>query len=715
MLNNTKKYNDMTNAVKIFKSESNKKIELSYLKFLTKNYKTKLFFTNSTSTDGSNIYIYVDHPYIINPKNNALEKTFEELQFDKKYLDNKFTLLKLHCRGNLVHEAGHILFNDFELLNKAKKDYDRKDYKYFHELLNIVLDANMELSMINYYEGVREYLEFNNCLAYHNLNSVEEYEENSSSLLSTYYYWAMFYTIMGREKGEVKNPKIVECIEKTKPLLTKARFERNMNTKYYLIKEIFEIIKPLIEEDNKQNTDFDFNLSNFLPENTQIWPNNNSNEVNSQDVQINIDFKTSENKPENNNQKNSQNNQSESSKNEEKAVNATNNNQISFGLEDESEEEKGKAVNETDDKQMSFGLDNNNEDNDDNSNEQSNSSSEEDEISIEEDNKKRQEFIEEIMETLTKDLEKVEKLEEKREKEEEKEKQNKEQHMKSLNNLDYNEINKKMKVYEVEASKTNNFDVGEYNSLYETLKPEIKSFTKKLLKILKEQKEDYETKLISGSRIDMKRIYDKKDLIWKSKKDNKEFADLTISVYVDGSQSMGNKLTYVRKSLIMLHSACVELNIPLTVVEGRALFRKNQVQHKVLCNFSNYKKEDTKYNMVKIEASDNTREGISLKWVNEYHKLQSPTSDKLLIVLSDGEPYHNSYSDVYFGEGMIKDCKDTFKKIRKDSVVMPIALGSGVYPRLTEIYPKVINCEEEHFNKLGDILCKQIKKNLYKK
>lgn len=199
--------------------------------------------------------------------------------------------------------------------------------------------------------------------------------------------------------------------------------------------------------------------------------------------------------------------------------------------------------------------------------------------------------------------------------------------------------------------------------------------------------------------------------MWEKKKEKRQVADLSIMLLVDGSGSMINKLSGVINATVIIYEVAKELNIPICIVEERAICGEPVVVHNILVDYKNFKKTDVKYNLLHIKADDNTREGVSLKWASTYQSLQ-PQKDKLLIVLADGKPEHYGYQK-YIGNISASDTKKVAEEVeRQGTNIVAISLGRNCYESLKQIYPKTILCE--NLAKLPDQLIRILKQNIFK-
>lgn len=707
-----------TNKENLYKSESNRKREEKFLRTITDNYNNRLLFTTRTCTDGNVVQVFPDHPFIQNVY--AVETTVADLKVGDYFKDNEWLLTKTFARGGISHEAFHILFTDFTTLEKMEKEFrDKHSYKtqVMHDIFNIIEDSYIELAGINYLEGLEFYIQFSNHIAYYNVVSLEEKEkqceEKKQQWINLFLHWAMMYAIMGKVKGEIKNKRILEKIKKTKKYFNLGRVEKDCNKRYFYAKKVFDIVEDLVDEAIKDSDMFDFNYfkNHILPKLKEkididvdlkkdfsgregegnlivILEGKNKKGKNKNDAEK-VDGSGSNDKVDNNNDEGSSGKDNNDTSNsttgndngsDQVIDDKVENHEGEISQREEEIEGKGNPVSEVDPKEEEL---------------------------------KRQERIKELLEELNAEKDKVEKEEQKREREEMKDAKAIDVENRILEKVRYSNVNKGIKI-DVNRKFTNSPLLEQaYNKIYENYKPIIKSFVKKFAQLIQDQEESWTDKLMIGSTLNTRRMADPKQRVWQRKNEQKEVAELCIQILIDGSGSMKNKLTNVTIATIILYEVAKELNIPISIVEERAVYSHPLVIHNVLVDYRNYKKENTKYNIMNLTAGGGTREGVSLKWAAEYQNLQ-PQKDKLLIVLADGNPEHSYSYQSYTGSLSASDTKEVAKSIEKKGTnIVAISLGQNCYNALSQIYNHTIMCDD--LSKLSSQLIRVLKKNLFKK
>ncbi|MGM9568858.1 MAG: hypothetical protein ACI3XC_02130, partial [Phascolarctobacterium sp.] len=112
-----------------------------------------------------------------------------------------------------------------------------------------------------------------------------------------------------------------------------------------------------------------------------------------------------------------------------------------------------------------------------------------------------------------------------------------------------------------------------------------------------------------------------------------------------------------------------------------------------------FAKQDAKLNILRIDANYCNRDGLALLWA-EKHLSKIQAENKLLLVISDGQPYHPTRDEAtdYRGLPAINDTAKIVKQITKRGVnVIGIALENetcGCYDSLKTIYPNLVKCDD---------------------
>ncbi|MFW6025084.1 MAG: hypothetical protein ACOCRX_01960 [Candidatus Woesearchaeota archaeon] len=708
-------------ALKLYLSESNRQKEERYLRMITSNYKNRLMFSKNTCTDGNLVEINPTHEFIKNKK--TIKTVMKKLNVEKELLDDDWVLIKSFSRGSIAHEGFHIIFTDFNILKQIEKEFSNKSYfhkQMLYQINNIVEDSFIEIAGINYFNGLEFYIEFSNYLALYSLPTLTEVEKkvkdssNRKDKIHLYLHWAMMYAIIGETRGTIKDKMVKEKIKKTRTIFRKARKETNAQKRYNYVKEIYEEIKNLISEaEQNNNTDNMENIKPGMPQNQQQNGGSSSNAAD--EVEIKKDFKNRGKKSNDKSKSSSSRKDDSKEKNKEQKDKEENTDNTSSDkktdLKQDNEQDNQNKKNNTSNKNNEDIKENDNNKNDlDQSNNQE-SDKQDEKNKREPDDDREQEKLKELFDKLNKEKDEVEKAEQKREKEEAKEREIEAKEDRVLSNIKHSDLNKHMRIKVIKDFYISDFHKRLYYAYADESKKVINRTVNQIRPILENQEAGWETKLDLGHKLNTRNIADKKRRIWMSKKDNREVADLCIEVLIDGSGSMKGRLDKVIKASVTLYEIAKKLNIPISFVEERALYYKPIVEHKLLVDFRNYRKENTKFNLMSLDAHEGTREGVSLKWAHKYQSLQ-PQKDKLMIVLADGNPQHFDNYSMYNGKDAFSDTKKFADKISRDGTILAIALTKDCYPNLKQIYKNTLLCD--NLNKLPGQLARILKQNIFK-
>lgn len=701
--------------IDLFLSESNRLREERFLRGITDNYKNKLVFSQNTCTNGDLVQVNPNHPFIHN-----LEAVFAVLRKLSNIQITTWSILKIFSRSGTAHEAFHILFTDFRVLKRMEEDFkDQYNFKreIMHNIMNIGEDSFIELAGINYLPGLEFYITFGNLLAYENTPSLEEIEvkceRKELPWIHLFLHWAMMYTIIGQTKGAVKNPTVKKYIKKTAPLFDNIRYEKNCSKRYNYAKEIFHIVEDLVEEaaiKDLNTPDFNYFKNKNIPKLKEV-PNT--------DVEIKKDFDTRGGK-------NSQNQQSDNDKQDDSQNGKDKDDKGGSGQDKKDDNQQRDTENEKKDAQSQNGdtdnVDNeaeghNNEKDSMGITDESDKTGKSDEPdesgeSDELDTKKKQEEFEKLLKELEEEKNSVEKEEDNRQKMQKREEELEKKLQRELSKVQYSKLHRDIRIITNKKFLPLPNQEAIYERIYNQHRGLIQRFANMFLKLIKDQDEAWESKLILGSMLDTRRLADSNRAFWKKEVDKKEVADLNIQLLIDGSGSMCDKMFDVIQATVILYEVAKKVGIPICVVEERAIYHSPKVVHNVLVDYRNYKNPNTKYNLLHLTADGGTREGVSLKWASAYQNLQ-PNKDKLLIVLADGNPEHMYDGLSYTGGISARDTKAVAEQIEKSGThIVAIALGESCYPYLKQIYKKTILCDD--LSKLPDQMIRILKRCMFK-
>lgn len=241
-----------------------------------------------------------------------------------------------------------------------------------------------------------------------------------------------------------------------------------------------------------------------------------------------------------------------------------------------------------------------------------------------------------------------------------------------------------------------------YAQTMSKLSPGIKNLTTQLKRIFENDYE--ETEYRTSGRINLKRansgrvtarVFDRR--IAPSNKSN-----FCVELLVDesGSMSSGNKATSARECCIALSEVFANLHIPVYVIGFTADTKGHDIVHNHYITWKNTHNERLK--LLNITARANNCDGYSIRYATEVLK-KSKAENKLLIVLSDGQPAASGYYDG------VADTKQAIRDAKKHSNVLGVAIGNSDTETIFHMYEK----DFLHVGKVDDLfsgLSKQLQK-----
>lgn len=700
--------------IDLFLSESNRLREERFLRGITDNYKNKLIFSQNTCTDGDLVQVNPNPPFIHNLK--AVSKVLQELGVN--LVVTTWLILKIFSRSGTAHEAFHILFTDFRILKRMEKDFENQ-YNFkreiMHNIMNIGEDSFIELAGINYLPGLEFYITFGNLLAYENTPSLEEIEAKCERKelpwIHLFLHWAMMYAIIGKVKGTVKNRTVKSRIKKTAPLFDKIRYEKDCSKRYDYAKKIFHIVEDLVEEaviKDLNTPDFNYFKNKNMPKLKEVLDTN---------VDIKKDFdcrggQSSQNQQsDDDKQDDSQSGKDKGDKGgseqDKKGNKKTGDKEKNNTGQNSQRKDASDNINDTD-----GGSGGQDKDKDTNAGNENDGNKTDNDADTEKKLQKKQEDLEKLLKELEEEKNSVKKDEDVRQKMEKREEELEKKLQRELSKVQYSKLHRDIRIITNKKFQPLPNQEAIYERIYNQHRGLIQRFANMFLKLIKDQDEAWESKLILGSMLDTRRLADSNRAFWKKEVDKKEVADLNIQLLIDGSGSMCDKMFDVIQATVILYEVAKKVGIPICIVEERAIYHSPKVVHNVLVDYRNYKNPNTKYNLLHLTADGGTREGVSLKWVSAYQNLQ-PNKDKLLIVLADGNPEHTYDGLSYTGGISARDTKAVAEQIEKSGTrIVAIALGESCYPYLKQIYKKTILCDD--LSKLPDQMIRILKRCMFK-
>lgn len=157
----------------------------------------------------------------------------------------------------------------------------------------------------------------------------------------------------------------------------------------------------------------------------------------------------------------------------------------------------------------------------------------------------------------------------------------------------------------------------------------------------------------------------------KKKPREKHCAAVMLLVDESGSMAGRGRITNARLAAIMLAEAMAEAGIPCSVVGHSGDDKYNySVELEHYTTFKNAPADRTSLAM--IEARCQNRDGPAIRWASSILK-KRPERNKLMIVISDGQPA----ADSYYGEEAIFDTKAAIRDAKRLHNIVGVILEAG--------------------------------------
>ena len=640
-----------------FQTERNRLAEEAFARGFAESDDVRLFFINEDKayTDGKNIV--VDPAFHdIYKDTECLDQTEKVLQWPGLVSASPWNALKMVCRGLTLHECLHILYTNFPGNEFKDPDFfEREGHSHKNELKtisnisNIIEDAYIEAVGASVYDNIEIYLMFNRVapafskkdvestaeskfkidkpLELEEFEPPEDNEENLSEeqkrLLKEYVhfleiqkkvqnlidylnYMAGFLLFPMFEHDEPA-AEIAEYVDKTKQLYLDGSIQDNPDERYKYSKQIFEIIKPLIPEDDEADLGESLLPGSVAGQGTHAGFKNSiggrERKGRTQAVSTRLFAKLDGSKKDNPN----------------------------TGVPDLITAVKG----------------------------------------FEKDEKNADDI------TSYKGY-KVEH---------------------SGNSVGASAVHKNIKIIENHPQINLNLRKA-YQNIYNQYHLNINSYNSRFLQLLRAQVPVRENKYRFGAGIDSKMMGDMKKRIWFRNTRGNEIPDMSVLLLIDGSGSMaGERRNSAMISSVILHEVLKKQGIQHAIVEHRAHYGEPEIDVNILVDFN--AKEEEKLNIMQLDAENNTRDGLALYWAEKYINQKTFCDNRIIIVLSDGQPCHDY--DGYFGPVANKDTENAAKKIiNRGTNIIAVALDndcddddiSSTYNDLKEIYPHLVQCKD---------------------
>lgn len=262
-------------------------------------------------------------------------------------------------------------------------------------------------------------------------------------------------------------------------------------------------------------------------------------------------------------------------------------------------------------------------------------------------------------------------------------------------NYDASPVHKNIKINENHPKINLNMRTA-YKNIFDKYRVNINTYNSRFLQLLQAQVPTREYRYQFGSGIRSRDLGDTKKRYWFRNQMGNDIPDLSVLLLLDGSGSMdGERRNSAMTSSIIFHEVLKKQGIEHAIVEHRARFEAPEVDINILVDFGG--KEEEKYNILQLKAEGENRDALALFWAERYINTKTYCENKLIIVISDGNPSHE-YDD-YTPPVSVKDTANAAKKImNRGTNIIAVSLDDAedfsTYEDLKEIYPNLIGCND---------------------
>lgn len=174
-----------------------------------------------------------------------------------------------------------------------------------------------------------------------------------------------------------------------------------------------------------------------------------------------------------------------------------------------------------------------------------------------------------------------------------------------------------------------------------------------------------------GKRLDMRALHHEDGTFFTRTRLPSEEQKLAVAILIDesGSMSSEDRITHAKKTAIVLYDFCRSLGIPITIY-GHSTSGAG-VELYSYAEFQSVHTSDC-YRLMDMNARSGNRDGAALRFVAE-HLVTRPETQKLLILISDGQPADCGY----YGTEAEADLRGIKKEYEKQGIILfAAAIGS---------------------------------------
>lgn len=208
-----------------------------------------------------------------------------------------------------------------------------------------------------------------------------------------------------------------------------------------------------------------------------------------------------------------------------------------------------------------------------------------------------------------------------------------------------------------------------------------KRMQKQVLQVLKDRRQGgKQNGLLMGRRLEPRSFVRQDGRYFYKNNLPQDRAELAVALLVDESGSMGSldRITTARAASIVIYDFCKRLHIPVLIMGHTA--GGKQVELYSYADFDSIDGKDC-YRIMDMSARGCNRDGAALRYVAE-QLVKRPEQNKLLILISDGQPNDDGYS----GTGAEADLRGIRREYTNKGVTMFAAAIGDDRANIERIY-----------------------------
>ena len=240
--------------------------------------------------------------------------------------------------------------------------------------------------------------------------------------------------------------------------------------------------------------------------------------------------------------------------------------------------------------------------------------------------------------------------------------------------ISYGNVHKDVNIRVNRMSEIDESLVEGYNNLSGELLHISRQLQKSIMQQIKDTRQGAkQTNLLIGRRLNANALHRNDGRVFYKNNIPHE-TELAVAVLIDESGSMigDGRIVSARATAIILHDFCSSLGIPV-MIYGHSTGTMNSKSCVELYSYAEYETVDNndKYRLMGITDRNCNRDGAALRYIAE-RLCERSEATKLLILISDGQPYHTKYSGSE-AEKDLRSIKEEYK--RKGVIFVAAAIG----------------------------------------